>query len=43
RALCDPLGITVLEDSACGAGSTTAAAGGGRADVTAWSFHPARS
>jgi dTDP-4-amino-4,6-dideoxygalactose transaminase len=41
RALCDPLGITVIEDSACGAGSTykgrPVAAG---AEVAAWSFHP---
>lgn len=41
RALCDPLGITVIEDAACGAGSTyrgrPVAAG---AEVAAWSFHP---
>lgn len=41
RELCDPLGIVVVEDAACGAGSTY----GGRpvgvgADITAWSFHP---
>jgi dTDP-4-amino-4,6-dideoxygalactose transaminase len=40
-ALCNPLGITVIEDSACGAGSTyrgrPVAAG---ADLAAWSFHP---
>jgi dTDP-4-amino-4,6-dideoxygalactose transaminase len=41
RELCDPLGITVLEDAACGAGSTY----GGRpvgagAEIAAWSFHP---
>ncbi|MEU4384377.1 DegT/DnrJ/EryC1/StrS family aminotransferase [Promicromonospora sp. NPDC023805] len=41
RALCDPLGIVVIEDAACGAGSTY----GGRpvgagAEITAWSFHP---
>lgn len=41
RALCDPLQITVVEDAACGAGSTyhgrPVAAG---AEVAAWSFHP---
>lgn len=41
RALCDPLGITVIEDAACGAGSTykgsPVAAG---AELAAWSFHP---
>lgn len=41
RALCDPRGITVIEDSACAAGSTykgrPVAAG---AEVAAWSFHP---
>ncbi|MGA7205952.1 MAG: DegT/DnrJ/EryC1/StrS family aminotransferase [Specibacter sp.] len=41
RALCDPLGIVVIEDAACGAGSTykgrPVAAG---AEVAAWSFHP---
>ena len=41
RALCDPRGIVVVEDAACGAGSTY----GGRpvgagADVAVWSFHP---
>lgn len=41
RALCDPRGIVVIEDAACGAGSTyqgqPVAAG---AEVAAWSFHP---
>jgi dTDP-4-amino-4,6-dideoxygalactose transaminase len=41
RALCDPRGITVVQDSACGAGSTyrgrPVAAG---AQIAAWSFHP---
>jgi dTDP-4-amino-4,6-dideoxygalactose transaminase len=41
RAVCDPRGIVVLEDAACGAGSTY----GGRpvgagAEIAAWSFHP---
>ena len=41
RELCDPLGIVVIEDAACGAGSMYA----GRpvassAEVAAWSFHP---
>ena len=41
RALCDPLGITVLEDAACGAGSRYAGAPvGAGAEVAAWSFHP---
>lgn len=41
RALCDARGILVLEDAACGAGSTyrgrPVAAG---AEMAAWSFHP---
>lgn len=41
RAVVDPLGIVVVEDAACGAGSTyrgrPVAAG---ADIAAWSFHP---
>ncbi len=41
RAVCDPRGITVVQDSACGAGSTyrgrPVAAG---AEIAAWSFHP---
>jgi dTDP-4-amino-4,6-dideoxygalactose transaminase len=41
RELCDPLGIVVVEDAACGAGSTYQ----GRpvastAEIAAWSFHP---
>lgn len=41
RSLCDPLGITVIEDAACGAGSTYKGRSvGASADVTAWSFHP---
>jgi dTDP-4-amino-4,6-dideoxygalactose transaminase len=41
RALCDDLGIRVIEDSACGAGSTyKGAAVGAGADISAWSFHP---
>jgi dTDP-4-amino-4,6-dideoxygalactose transaminase len=41
RALCDPLGITVIEDSACGAGSTYKGRPvGAGAEVAAWSFHP---
>ena len=41
RALCDPRGITVIEDAACGSGSTyrgrPVSAG---AEIAAWSFHP---
>lgn len=41
RDLCDPHGIVVVEDAACGAGSTykdrPVAAG---AEIAAWSFHP---
>jgi dTDP-4-amino-4,6-dideoxygalactose transaminase len=41
RALCDPRGIVVVEDAACGAGSTYQGRPVGvGADVTAWSFHP---
>jgi len=41
RALCDPLGIVVIEDSACGAGSTYhGRAVGAGAVLAAWSFHP---
>lgn len=41
RALCDPRGIRVIEDSACGAGSTYKGRPvGAGADLTAWSFHP---
>ena len=41
RALCDPLGIVVIEDAACGIGSThrDAPVGAG-AELVAWSFHP---
>ena len=40
-ALCEPLGITVIEDAACGAGSTYRGKPvGSRAALTAWSFHP---
>lgn len=41
RAFCDPRGIIIIEDSACGAGSTYRGRSvGAGADVTAWSFHP---
>ena len=41
RELCDPLGIVVIEDAACGAGSTFRGRPvGAGAEVTAWSFHP---
>ncbi|WP_284755388.1 DegT/DnrJ/EryC1/StrS family aminotransferase [Arthrobacter sp. efr-133-R2A-120] len=41
RRLCDPLGIVVIEDAACGAGSRYRGRPvGAGADVTAWSFHP---
>ncbi len=41
RELCDPLDITVVEDAACGAGSTYRGRPvGAGAEVTAWSFHP---
>jgi dTDP-4-amino-4,6-dideoxygalactose transaminase len=41
RALCDPRGIVVVEDSACGAGSTYHGKPvGAGAELTAWSFHP---
>ena len=41
RGLCDPRGITVIEDAACGSGSTykDRPVGAG-AEITAWSFHP---
>jgi perosamine synthetase len=41
RALCDPLGITVIEDAACAAGSVYRGrpAGAGAA-IAAYSFHP---
>lgn len=41
RELCDPLGIVVIEDAACGAGSTYAGRPvGAGAEIAAWSFHP---
>jgi dTDP-4-amino-4,6-dideoxygalactose transaminase len=41
RAVADPLGIVVIEDAACGAGSTYKGRPvGGGADIAAWSFHP---
>lgn len=41
RALCDPRGVTVVEDAACGAGSTYRGRPvGAGAEVAAWSFHP---
>ena len=41
RAITDPRGIVVVEDAACGAGSTYRGRPvGAGADVAAWSFHP---
>jgi dTDP-4-amino-4,6-dideoxygalactose transaminase len=41
RAVCDPRGITVVEDAACGAGSRYRGRPvGAGAEVSAWSFHP---
>lgn len=41
RAIADPLGIVVIEDAACGAGSTYQGRPvGAGADIAAWSFHP---
>ena len=41
RGLCDPLGIVVVEDAACGAGSTWRGRPVGvGAEIAAWSFHP---
>ncbi|MEV7604324.1 DegT/DnrJ/EryC1/StrS family aminotransferase [Paenarthrobacter sp. NPDC089322] len=41
RALCDPLGITVIEDAACAIGSRYRGRPVGvGADIAAWSFHP---
>jgi dTDP-4-amino-4,6-dideoxygalactose transaminase len=41
RAVCDPREITVIEDAACGAGSTYRGRPvGAGAEITAWSFHP---
>lgn len=41
RRLCDERGLALVEDAACGAGSTYRGAPvGAGADVSAWSFHP---
>ena len=41
RALCDPRGITVVEDAACAAGATyRGGAAGATAAIAAFSFHP---
>jgi dTDP-4-amino-4,6-dideoxygalactose transaminase len=41
RALCDPRGITVVEDAACAAGATyRGGAAGSTAAIAAFSFHP---
>lgn len=41
RQLCDKHGLVLIEDAACGAGSTYRGAPVGTgADVSAWSFHP---
>jgi dTDP-4-amino-4,6-dideoxygalactose transaminase len=41
RQVLDPLGIVVIEDAACGAGSAYRGSPVGvGADLTAWSFHP---
>jgi dTDP-4-amino-4,6-dideoxygalactose transaminase len=41
RELCDPRRVFVLEDAACGAGSTYRGRPvGAGAEMTAWSFHP---
>ncbi|AWB91437.1 DegT/DnrJ/EryC1/StrS family aminotransferase [Aeromicrobium chenweiae] len=41
RALCDPRGIVVIEDAACGAGSTYHGRPvGAGAEIAVWSFHP---
>ena len=41
RAVCDPRGIVVVEDSACAAGSTYRGRPvGAGAEIAAWSFHP---
>lgn len=41
RAVTDPHGIAVIEDAACGAGSTYRGRPvGAGAEITAWSFHP---
>ena len=41
RAVCDPRGIVVVEDAACGAGSSYRGRPvGAGAEIAAWSFHP---
>jgi dTDP-4-amino-4,6-dideoxygalactose transaminase len=41
RQLCDPRGITVIEDAACAAGSVyRGRPAGAGAELVAWSFHP---
>ena len=41
RAICDPRGIVVVQDSACGSGSTYKGRPvGAVAEIAAWSFHP---
>lgn len=41
RAICDRRGIVVIEDAACGAGSTYKGRPvGAGAEIAAWSFHP---
>nr|WP_246321657.1 DegT/DnrJ/EryC1/StrS family aminotransferase [Nocardioides panzhihuensis] len=41
REVCDPLGIVVIEDAACAAGSTYRGRPvGAGAEIAAWSFHP---
>ena len=41
RAICDPRGIVVVQDAACGAGSTYRGRPVGMgAEIAAWSFHP---
>ncbi|MFJ5956262.1 DegT/DnrJ/EryC1/StrS family aminotransferase [Paenarthrobacter sp. NPDC092416] len=41
RALCDPLGIAVIEDAACAIGSSYRGRPvGAGAELVAWSFHP---
>lgn len=41
RAVCEPRGVVIIEDAACGAGSRYRGRPvGASADVAAWSFHP---
>jgi len=41
REVCDPRGIVVIEDAACGAGATYKGRPvGAGAEIAAWSFHP---